>query len=48
MSVALLLDHVGQDAAAARVDAAVADHLATRGAEKLSTSAVGDRILARL
>ena len=32
MSVALLLSHIGQDTAAARVDKAVADHLATRGA----------------
>jgi len=48
MSVALLLAHVGEAGAAARVDKAVSDHLATRGDEKLSTSAVGDRILARL
>ncbi len=45
MSVALLLSHVGEHDAAARVDKAVAEHLATRGDEKLSTSAVGDRIL---
>ena len=31
MSVALLLAHVGEDAAAARVDKAVEEHLATRG-----------------
>ena len=48
MSVALLLTHLGEDAAAARVDAAVADYLATRGDEKLSTSQVADRILERL
>ena len=48
MSVALLLSHIGQDAAAARVDKAVADHLATRGAEKFSTASVGERIRARL
>ena len=48
MSVALLLSHIGQDAAAARVDKAVADHLVTRGAEKFSTAAVGERIRARL
>ena len=48
MSVALLLSHIGQDAAAARVDKAVADHLATRGPEKFSTAAVGERIRARL
>jgi 3-isopropylmalate dehydrogenase len=44
MSVALLLAHVGEDAAAARVDKAVAEHLATRGAAKLSTAQVGERI----
>ncbi|MEI6697668.1 MAG: 3-isopropylmalate dehydrogenase [Mycobacteriaceae bacterium] len=48
MSVALLLNHIGEDAAAARVDAAVADHLATRGDAKLSTKQVGERIRARL
>ena len=48
MSVALLLNHIGEDAAAARVDAAVADHLATRGAGKFSTADVGERIRARL
>lgn len=48
MSVALLLNHIGQNAAAARVDAAVADHLATRGDVKLSTAEVGERIRARL
>lgn len=48
MSVALLLAHVGEDAAAARVDSAVEQHLATRGAQKLSTSATGDRILGLL
>jgi 3-isopropylmalate dehydrogenase len=48
MSVALLLAHLGENEAAARVDRAVADHLATRGDEKLSTSEVGDRILAKL
>ncbi len=48
MSVALLLSHVGEDAAAARVDHAVADHLASRGDAKLSTSEVGERIRARL
>lgn len=44
MSVALLLSHVGQADAAARVDKAVEQHLATRGDEKLSTAQVGDRI----
>jgi 3-isopropylmalate dehydrogenase len=48
MSVALLLSHVGEDDAAARVDKAVEHHLATRGDQKLSTTQVGDRIAASL
>jgi 3-isopropylmalate dehydrogenase len=48
MSVALLLAHVGRDDAAARVDKAVEQHLATRGDEKLSTTQVGERIIASL
>lgn len=48
LSVALLLSHVGEDAGAARIDAAVADHLATRGGSALSTTEVGERIRARL
>ena len=43
-SVAMLLAHVGEDAAAARVDAAVEQHLATRGDETFTTAQVGDRI----
>jgi 3-isopropylmalate dehydrogenase len=48
MSVALLLAHAGEEDAAARVDKAVEQHLATRGDEKLSTGQVGDRIAASL
>lgn len=48
MSVALLLAHVGKHDAAARVDKAVEQHLATRGDEKLSTTQVGDRIASYL
>jgi 3-isopropylmalate dehydrogenase len=48
ISVAMLLAHVGEDAAAARVDKAVEAHLATRGAETLSTAQVGDRIVGLL
>ena len=48
MSVALLLSHVGEDGAAARVDKAVEHHLATRGDEQLSTTQIGDRIAAIL
>ncbi|BBY07818.1 3-isopropylmalate dehydrogenase [Mycobacterium noviomagense] len=48
MSVALLLAHLGEDAAAARVDRAVAAHLSTRGNAVLSTVEVGERIAAAL
>lgn len=48
MSVALLLAHIGETDAAARVDKAVSEHLATRGDTKLSTSEVGARILSLL
>jgi len=48
MSVAMLLSHVGEQGAAARVDKAVEDHLATRGDARFSTTVVGDRIVARL
>jgi 3-isopropylmalate dehydrogenase len=48
MSVALLLSHVGEHDAAARVDKAVEQHLASRGDEKLSTTQVGERIAASL
>ena len=44
MSVALLLTHLGETEAAARVDKAVAEHLSTRGDAKLSTSETGERI----
>jgi 3-isopropylmalate dehydrogenase len=44
MSVGLLLAHVGEDAAATRVDKAVEQHLATRGDQQLTTSQIGDRI----
>ncbi len=48
MSVALLLSHVGEHDAAARVDKAVEHHLATRGDAKLSTTQIGERIAASL
>jgi 3-isopropylmalate dehydrogenase len=48
MSVALLLDHIGEPEAAARVDKAVEEHLASRGDATFATTEVGDRILARL
>ncbi len=46
LSVALLLRHLGDDAGAERVEAAVARDVATRGGERGSTTEVGDRILA--
>lgn len=48
MSVSLLLAHLGELDAAARVDAAVAEHLATRGDQTLTTAEVGERILGKL
>lgn len=48
MSVALLLTHVAEIEAAARIDRAVEQHLATRSDEVLSTSEVGERILGKL
>jgi 3-isopropylmalate dehydrogenase len=48
MSVALLLGHLGQDDAAARVDRAVETYLANRPNERLATSEVGERIAAAL
>ena len=48
MSVGLLLSHLGEDAAAARVDKAVEQHLATRGDDRLTTTQIGERIAASL
>ncbi len=48
MSVALLLAHLGEDAAAARVDGAVAEHLSSLDGRTPSTSEVGDRIVGLL
>ena len=48
LSVALLLTHLGEPALAARVEAAVAADLLTRGAAPRSTAAVGDAFLALL
>jgi 3-isopropylmalate dehydrogenase len=46
LSVAMLLAHLGHDGAAARVEAAVAADLASRGTAARSTSAVGDALAA--
>ena len=48
MSVALLLTNAGELDAAARVDKAVEQHLATRGDQERSTTEIGDRIAANL
>lgn len=50
LSVALLLEHLGHPAAAARVEQAVSDDLAERAGStgRPSTREVGDRLLARL
>ncbi|WP_125610777.1 3-isopropylmalate dehydrogenase [Specibacter cremeus] len=49
LSAALLLDHVGHPAAAARIETAVAADVAARGeAGPRSTSGIGDAIAARL
>jgi 3-isopropylmalate dehydrogenase len=46
MSLAMLLDHVGQPEAAGWVEAAVASDLATRGTAARSTSEIGDSLAA--
>jgi len=48
LSVALLLEHLGHADEAARVEAAVADDLRTRGDAPRSTAQVADDLLARL
>ena len=47
LSVAMLLGHLGLEAEAARVEAAVAADLADRGAVR-STTAIGDAVITRL
>ncbi|MGZ6804628.1 MAG: isocitrate/isopropylmalate family dehydrogenase, partial [Nocardioidaceae bacterium] len=46
LSVTMLLEHLGHADAAARVEAAVAQDLSTRGAAVRSTSEVGDALAA--
>lgn len=48
LSVALMLDHVGERDASARITAAVTADLAARGENKRSTSEIGDAIAARV
>ena len=46
LSLAMLLDHVGQKDAAVWVESAVSDDLATRGDSVRSTAAIGDALAA--
>jgi 3-isopropylmalate dehydrogenase len=48
LSVAMLLDHLGEDKAAAEVETAVAADLVTRGTTVRSTSEVGDALAGRV
>jgi len=48
LSVAMLLDHLGEDKAAAEVEAAVAADLVTRGSAVRSTSEIGDALAERV
>lgn len=48
LSVALLLRHLGHEAEAARVEDAVADDLAARGAGPRTTDEIGDALAARV
>ena len=48
MSVAMLLDHLGEDKAAAEVEAAVAADLVERGSAVRSTSEIGDALAERV
>jgi 3-isopropylmalate dehydrogenase len=48
MSVAMLLDHLGEEKAAAEVEAAVAADLVERGAAMRSTSEIGDALAGRV
>jgi len=48
LSVAMLLDHLGEDKAAAEVEAAVSADLAARGSSARSTSEIGDALAARV
>jgi 3-isopropylmalate dehydrogenase len=48
LSVAMLLDHLGHDAAARRVEAAVAADLVARGDATRTTAQVGDALAARV
>jgi 3-isopropylmalate dehydrogenase len=44
----MLLDHLGMTGEAARIEAAVADDLASRGSARRRTAEVGDALVARV
>lgn len=48
LSVAMLLDHLGEDKAAAEVEAAVAADLAERGTSTRSTAEIGAALAERV
>ncbi len=48
LSAAMLLDHLGNPVAAARIESAVASDLANRGATKRSTSEIAESIFSKL
>jgi 3-isopropylmalate dehydrogenase len=48
LSVAMLLDHLGMTGEAARIEAAVADDLASRGSARRRTAEVGDALVAQV
>ena len=45
LSIAMMLNHLGQTKAAADVESAVAKDLASRGDKKRSTSEIGDALV---
>jgi 3-isopropylmalate dehydrogenase len=47
LSIALLLEHLGHDDAAARVERAVTEDLASRGEAPVKTVEVGDQLAER-
>jgi 3-isopropylmalate dehydrogenase len=48
LSIAMLLDHLGETKAALEVEAAVADDLVARGSSVRSTSEIGDALAGRV
>jgi 3-isopropylmalate dehydrogenase len=48
LSAAMLLDHLGNPVAAARIESAVASDLASRGQAKRSTTEIAESIFSKL